>query len=122
MNNKEIGKRITFAREKNNLNKKELAHKIGVADSTIKRYEDGDIKKIKIPVIESIANALGVNPMWLIGKSSNMNPQKNNISNKNEIFPPEIRAAARGMMELSPENQKTAFEMIKFLSERGKKD
>lgn len=70
--NKEIGARITTARERAGLNKKELAEKIGVADSTIKRYEDGEIKKIKIPVIESIANALSVNPMWIIGKSDNM--------------------------------------------------
>lgn len=38
---------------------------------------------------------------------------------KNE-FPPEIRAAARDMMDLSPEDQKTALDMIKFLSHKGK--
>lgn len=37
MTNKEIGNRIRFARENANLNKKELAQKIKVADSTIKR-------------------------------------------------------------------------------------
>lgn len=72
MTNIEIGKRIRIAREKRGLNKKELAQKIQVADSTIKRYEDGDIKKIKMPVIESIANALHVNPMWIIGKDVSM--------------------------------------------------
>ena len=39
---------------------------------------------------------------------------------QNEAFSPEIRAAARGMMELSPEDQKTAIEMINFLSRKGK--
>lgn len=33
---------------------------------------------------------------------------------------PEIRAAARGMMELSPEDQKTAIDMINYLSQKGK--
>lgn len=71
LRNKEIGLRIRQAREECGLNKKELASKVKVADSTIKRYEDGEIVKIKMPVIESIANALKVNPMWLIGKTNN---------------------------------------------------
>lgn len=76
MTNKEIGIRIKIAREKRNLNKKELAQLVNVADSTIKRYEDGEILKIKIPVIESIANALSVNPLWLIGKTDTMDIHK----------------------------------------------
>ncbi|MCI7043351.1 MAG: helix-turn-helix domain-containing protein [Lachnospiraceae bacterium] len=72
MTNKEIGKRIETARVSAGLNKKELAQKIKVADSTIKRYEDGEITKIKMPIIESIAYATAVNPMWIIGKSDDM--------------------------------------------------
>lgn len=37
-----------------------------------------------------------------------------------EDFPPEIRAAARGMMDLSPEDQKSAIDMINFLVQKGK--
>ena len=36
-----------------------------------------------------------------------------------EAFPPEIRAAARGMMNLSPEDQKSAIDMINFLVQKG---
>lgn len=72
MTNKEIGKRIEIARINAGLNKKELAQKIKVADSTIKRYEDGAISKIKMPIIESIAYATAVNPMWIIGKTDDM--------------------------------------------------
>lgn len=35
-------------------------------------------------------------------------------------FTPEIRAAARGMMDLSPEDQKTAIDMINYLSQKGR--
>lgn len=69
MNNKEIGKRIKDARESKKMSKAELASIIKVAPSTIARYEDGEFKKMKMPIIESIANALDVNPMWIIGKS-----------------------------------------------------
>lgn len=41
-------------------------------------------------------------------------------ANKNDELSPEIRAAARGMMELSPEDQKTAIDMINYLSQKGK--
>lgn len=37
-----------------------------------------------------------------------------------EAFPENIRAAARGMMELSPDDQKTAIDMINYLSQKGK--
>lgn len=40
--------------------------------------------------------------------------------NHDKLFPEKIRAAARGMMELSPEDQKTAIDMINYLSQKGK--
>lgn len=97
MNNKEVGRRITKAREEKHLNKKELAVRVGVADSTIKRYEDGAIKKIKMPVIESIAKALSVNPMWLIGRSKSMKPEilKNNVISLDESIDKIEKAISR---------------------------
>ena len=68
-NNFVIGKRISQARMAANLNKRELAERVHVAASTIGRYEDGTIKQISIPLIQSIATVLNVNPMWLLGKS-----------------------------------------------------
>lgn len=72
MNNIEIGKRIHNARTLRKYTLDEVAQKIGVAKSTIQRYENGKITKIKLPVIDSIANALAVNPAWLVGKSEEM--------------------------------------------------
>lgn len=69
MTNADIGHRIKNARELNNFTLDDVAKKVGVAKSTIQRYENGKIENIKLPVVESIANALSVNPSWLIGKS-----------------------------------------------------
>lgn len=66
MNNKEIGKRIKSRRLYLNLTLKEVAEKVGVASSTIQRYENGSISQCKLPVLESIAKVLNVNPVWLI--------------------------------------------------------
>lgn len=69
MTNEEIGNRIKSERESQGMTLKDVADKIGVATSTIQRYEAGAIQKIKLPVIEAIAKNLGVNPAWLVGKS-----------------------------------------------------
>lgn len=37
-----------------------------------------------------------------------------------DILPEHIRAAARGMTDLSPEDQKTAIDMINFLAKKGR--
>lgn len=53
--------------------------------------------------------------------SDNKTPQLKSQDKKDiNEFSPEIRAAARGMMELSPEDQKTAIDMINYLSQKGK--
>lgn len=75
-NNKEIGSRITFARERAKMTKKELADIVQVHPSTIGHYEDGSIDRIKIPVIEAIANALHINPLWITGRSEFMEIEK----------------------------------------------
>ena len=79
MNTLEIGKKIKSARDLKSITLDEIASRVGVAKSTIQRYETGKIEKPKLPVIESIANALEVNPAWLIGKSEAMEPIKEKL-------------------------------------------
>ena len=75
MTNQEIGNRIRIAREEKQMTKADLADLVKVAPSTITRYEDGSINKIKIPVIESIAKALNVNPLWITGRENSKEPK-----------------------------------------------
>lgn len=72
MTNAEIGNRIKYARDLRDVTLDDIAKKVGVAKSTIQRYETGKITTIKIPVVESIAIALNVNPAWIVGKSEEM--------------------------------------------------
>lgn len=74
MTNTEIGSRIKYARNLKEATLDDVAQKVGVTKSTIQRYETGKIKAIKIPVIDSIAVALDVNPSWIVGKSEIMEP------------------------------------------------
>lgn len=75
MTNAEIGYRIYMARKENHATLEEVAKKVGLAKSTIQRYEKGLINDVKLPNIQSIAKALNVNPNWIIGKSEEMHVQ-----------------------------------------------
>lgn len=63
----ETARRIKEARAKAGMSLQEVADRVGVKNSTISRYENGQIKKMKLPVVQAIAEALHVSPMWLIG-------------------------------------------------------
>lgn len=76
MLNEVIGNRIEMRRKQLNLTLDDIAQEIGVAKSTVQRYEKGSIEKIKLPVIEAIARVLGVDPAWLCGKTDNMLPDR----------------------------------------------
>lgn len=68
MDIEKIGNRIKYARSVRNYTLEYIASDIGVAKSTIQRYENGLIKSPKLPVLQAIANSLKVNPSWLAGK------------------------------------------------------
>ena len=76
----EIGNRIEKSRKAVGMTQEELANTLGLNKSTIQRYESGKIEKIKLPIIEAMANALGVRPEYLAAKSDT---SENNI----EVLP-----------------------------------
>jgi len=66
---KAIGDRIRACRKEQGLTLQDIAEEIGVTNGTLSRYEHGEFDKIKIPIIESIASILHVNPAWILGKT-----------------------------------------------------
>jgi len=69
---KEVGARIHSRRKALGFTLQDVADRVHVACSTIQRYEAGTINKMKMPVLQAIANALSVSPDWLIGISDVM--------------------------------------------------
>lgn len=72
MDTKKIGERIKYARSLRNYTLEDIASEIGVAKSTIQRYENALITSPKLPVLQAIANSLRVNPSWLSGQDVDM--------------------------------------------------
>lgn len=69
---KEIGARIKARREELEMTQGELGDKLSLNKSTIQRYEAGVVAKIKLPIIQAIAQALDVDPNWLALKTDTM--------------------------------------------------
>lgn len=65
--NIEIGKRIFNARKKLKISRAELGKKVNLHESTVKRYEDGQIKSLDIEKMKEFANALDIDVKELIG-------------------------------------------------------
>jgi len=58
-----IGQRIKLAREKNGINKAELARRVAVSRASVSLWEDGG--NITIDNIKKVSEALKVTPQWL---------------------------------------------------------
>lgn len=65
--NQQIGLRIKESRLMRKMTLKTLGSKVGLSESTAKRYEDGQIKSVSIDVIKRFATALEVPPAYLMG-------------------------------------------------------
>ena len=79
LDSKEIGNRIKKAREKADMSLNDVASKLGVNKSTILRYENGEISKVKAPIIDSLAKVLRVSPHYLLGWIDENEDQKNDL-------------------------------------------
>lgn len=63
----EVGNRLKQAREEKHITLEEAGAKVGVHKSTVLRWENGETEKIKLPIIEALADYYNVNPVWLMG-------------------------------------------------------
>jgi len=103
--------RIHDKRLEKNITLAQIAEKLGVTEATAQRYERGGIKSIPYEHILAYGEILNVPPSYLMGWDSETKP---------DTFPTEIRAAARGMMDLSDDDKELAINMINSLRKKGR--
>lgn len=68
----DMGLRIKARRKDIGMTQEELGKKIGVTKATINKYETGVVINMKRPTVEKIAQALDVNPGYLMGWTDNI--------------------------------------------------
>ena len=103
--------RLDTALAASNMKPIDLAHKTGLSEATISQYRSG-YSKPKDKRLVQIANALNVNPSWLMGLDVPMNIADTGNTPKNldmdralefyakyEKAPPEIRTAIETMLK-----------------------
>lgn len=85
MNKNTIGYRIFELRKNKKMSRRKLAEFLGVHETTIKRYEDGDTKKIPIDNLEKIAKYLDTSMEYLMGCKDNISKQSQNTKTSTYI-------------------------------------
>lgn len=104
-----IGERLKKARELKGLTKKELAQTVGVAPSTITRYEE-EVRIPKVTILRKIAEVLGVSVDYLVGKDE---------ESEEEIA---THITIKNISELPEEAKKSVQEFLEYIKKKyGKK-
>lgn len=81
---KQVGNRIFTSRKNLKLSRAELGKKLNLHETTIKRYEDGEIKLLDVEKISEFAKALDVSPLYLMGWDNEKN-ERYGINNNHII-------------------------------------
>ena len=109
-----FAKRLKEVRRDRNVSAKELGEALSINKSTIHRYETGELKGIKQPVLQAIADYLNVNPDYLIGATDN----KYTVKEKEDLLS-NITDVQKMILEktntLSLEEQKRYLELLEVL-------
>lgn len=75
MSSSNVGQRIFEARKRRKISRKEVADFLQVHETTIKRYEDGNTKKLPTDRLEKIAKYLNTSIEYLMGWDEEQKPQ-----------------------------------------------
>ena len=108
---KNIGNRIREARKAKGLTMKDLGEKVGLAESTIQRYEIGKIKSLDTDLLNRIAIVLEVKNSYLVGWDNNEKISKENSNVK-------VKELVNKILALSDENRKLIETMVDKLIEK----
>ena len=67
MEQQSVGELLRKRREELSLTQRQIANEVGVTESTVSRWESGDIDNMRRDKIARLANALKVSPLLIMG-------------------------------------------------------
>ena len=111
------GERIKECRKRLSMKAEDLAKKVNVSRATIFRWENGEIEKVPITIMEPLAEALQTTPEYLMGwadKDNNNEPPAVSV----EIKHPEVRILAKGFDAMPEAERKRALEIARMIFEK----
>ena len=107
----EIKDILKSRREELDLTLKDIADKCGVSESTVSRWESGDIENMKRNRIMALANALKLSPAVIMGWDAPEHPPKDERAE----LAPELQELIEAAAGCTPEQIKTAVILLKTL-------
>lgn len=114
MKYKEIGYRITIAREEAGMNQKDLAEILGISQATLSNYEKGK-RRVYLPQLQKIADALG-KPLQYFSQPINTDFDAVAQTGYNEIK--ELLQIMGELSDLSREDRKSVVDYIRWLKSK----
>ena len=111
--------RIKLLREENNWSQYELANKLNCAPSSIAMYEKGN-RKPSMEVLIKLSDIFNCSIDYLLCKSDIRKDIKEESSNDDDTL--EIRAIARDIANLDPENKILFKHLLKQMSKKANEE
>ena len=100
--------RLKELRAEKGLSLQQVVDYMGVNKSTVKRWEDGEIKALSLEKLVMLANLFNASPEYILGLSEE----------KGTVRPHTISAAAE---DLTPEEVEQVIDFISYLKNRRRK-
>ena len=126
---KTLGNKIAAARKAAGMSRAELGKRTGLHETTVKRYEDGDIKSPNEEKLAAFAEALSLNyeylADWWIPQNAVSNDKADIIAKEiaTRLYPDNPDTYTVGIMDLNGENAeawKDLFVCFRALNDSGK--
>jgi transcriptional regulator with XRE-family HTH domain len=116
---REIGYRITIAREEAGFNQKDLAERLGISQATLSNYEKGK-RRVYLPQLQNIANEVGKPLDYFLQPIDPVPVPDPTSSSQNEVA--ELLQIMSELSDLPREDRKTVVDYIRWLKSRGKEN
>lgn len=86
-NNELVSQRFIYARKNKGLTLEEVGKQLGVSKTAVLKWERGQVRKMKLPMVETLARIYDVSPAWLMGLEAPMDNRFYGRSKKAWLIP-----------------------------------
>lgn len=122
-----VNELISTKRKELGLTLEEVANKVGVSKSTVKKWESGYIKNMRRDNMALLADALRISPMDLLNDDSRVNdvvgyytdPETAELAEKLHTDP-DMKILFSAAKDLTPEEMQQAADYVNYLKLKGR--
>ena len=113
-----FGQRLREYREANDLRQEDIANMLGTVKQVISAMENG--RQIpKIDTLGELADKLGVNPLWLMGRDVSMIPDTASDTITITQYSPTVRAIIKSATKLTEDDATAIATILRSLQDGG---